>query len=171
MPVAVRDIVAHVASQETPARSIDAFVRSVADAVGGLATRADVAALQRDLLANIGPMNAAVAHDPRLPGSVAPVGVAPAIVVPPPNASRPTAPGARRDDATGVPGAWVGPSAGDVPTVFAEIKAEIAALASKVEALAGVVSTNMPLVQTGPDNLPPTEAKPIAANGPVDAGS
>lgn len=169
MPVAVKDIVAHVASQETPARSIDAYTRSVADAVGSLQTRADVACLARDLLANIGPMNAAIAHDPRIAGSVAPVGVAPAIVAPLGGRRHPAAAGAATAGADGP-----GPADEDVPGAFAEIHAEIAALGAKVDALASVVSANMPLAPVASGDLGAPAGQRghfVPPNGPVDSGS
>lgn len=193
MPVAVRDIVAHVATHDTPASSIDAFVRSVADAVGGIQSKADVATLQRDLVANVVPLTQAIAFNPGVAGSVAPVGVAPAAAVPP-GPPRRLAPGMRRDDINDVPGSQfnAGPSPNDVPNVFAELKAELAALASKLEGLAGVVSNNMAMGPVGGDSqqdrsaqVPQDAARAQAekdqaqkdkeaaglGNGPVDHGS
>jgi hypothetical protein len=196
MPAAVRDIVAHVASHDTPASSIDAFVRSVADAVGGIASKADVATLQRDLVANVVPLTQAIAFHPGVTGSVAPVGVAPAAAVPP-GAPRRLAPGMRRDDINDVPGSQfnAGPSPNDVPNVFAELKAELAALASKLEGLAGVVNNNMAMGPVGGDSqqdrsahVPQETSASVlkaqeeqaqrdkamqggTANGPVDHGS
>lgn len=86
--IAMKDLVAHVASQETPGTSIAAFIAGIKEAVKSIVSKADIATLAQDMENNMTPLSEAVAHKPNIAGHPAPIGVEPPL---PPGAA-PTAP-------------------------------------------------------------------------------
>jgi len=162
-----RDLVQHVASQETPGRSIDALVRGVVDAHSGVQSKRDLSTIAADLVANIPSLIAAVTHQPN--GTApAPVGVAPPVAPAPGPVTdaqkRQLKPGVRPDDVppadyvNGGPGVSVLPF--DIPAMAAEIERLFAELKLRMQQAMGILDKVAPL-PAAPDSSAPTPAEPV----------